>query len=73
MGLAVVVTLAARFTKPGGLTLQSALVCVSSLVRPETVMVQLAVPAFMVTPVMPESTCEPALYAALAGPVHPAE
>jgi hypothetical protein len=70
---AVVVTEADRFVKAAGLPTQLALVCVGWLVRPETVTVQLAVPAVMARPVNPESTRVPALYAAFDGPEQPAE
>jgi hypothetical protein len=47
--------------------------CEAAFVTPATVTVQLAVPEAIASPVTPESTRVPLLYAALAGPEHPAE
>ncbi len=52
----VAVTFAARLVNATGLPAQLALVCVAWLVTPETVTVQLAVPAVIAMPVSPEST-----------------
>src|SRR5690242_16881388 len=51
----VAVTLAARFVNAAGLPAQLALVCVARLVTPDTVTMQLAVPAVIAMPVSPES------------------
>ncbi len=69
----VAVTFAARFVNAAGLPAQLGFTCAAWLPRPETVTVQLAVPAVMAMPVSPERTRVPPLYAALAGPEHPAE
>src|ERR1700687_470018 len=58
---AVVVTEAERLVNAAGLPAQLAFVCVGWFVRPETVIVQLAVPAVIATPMRPESTRVPAL------------
>jgi hypothetical protein len=57
----VAVTLAARLVNAAGLPAQLALVCVGWLVRPESVTVQLAVPAVIAMPVSPEITRVPAV------------
>jgi hypothetical protein len=69
----VVVTLAAALVKAAGLPAQLAFTCVAWFVTPETVTVQLAVPAVIAMPVRPESTRVPAVYVAAAGPEQPAE
>ena len=51
----VVVTLAGAFVNAAGLPAQLALVCVAWFVTPETVTVQLAVPAVIAMPPRPES------------------
>src|SRR5665213_4597085 len=67
----VVVTLAAALVKVAAG--QLAFTWPARLASPATVTVQLAVPEAIVIPVSPESTCVPALYAAVAGPAQPAE
>jgi hypothetical protein len=67
----VAVTLAARFVKAAAG--QLAFTCPATFVTPETVTVQLAVPADIAMPVRPESTWVPAVYVALVGPEQPAE
>src|SRR5690349_11619311 len=57
----VAVTLAARLVNAAGLPAQLALVCVAWFVRPESVTVQLAVPAVIAMPVRPETTRVPAV------------
>src|SRR5438270_645577 len=69
----VAVTLAARLVKAAGFPTQLAFVCAAALVRPETVTVQLALPAVIAMPVKPDSTRVPAVYDAVAGPEQPAE
>ncbi len=66
-------TLAARFVNAAGLPEQLAFTCVAWFVTPETVTVQLAVPALIAMPVRPERTRVPAVYVAAAGPEQPAE
>ena len=68
-----VVTDAVRFVNAAGRPTQLAFVCVAAFVSPATVTVQLTVPEAIASPVSPESTRVPPLYAALAGPEHPAE
>jgi hypothetical protein len=68
-----VVTDAARFVNAAGLAAHDAFVCVAAFVTPATVTVHEAVPELIARPVTPESTRVPALYAAFAGPEHPAE
>jgi hypothetical protein len=57
----VAVTLAAWFVNAAGLPAQLAFTCPAALVSPETVTVQLAVPADIAMPVSPESTRVPAV------------
>jgi hypothetical protein len=67
----VAVTLAARLVKAAAG--QLAFTWVATLVRPETVTVQLAVPLAIAMPVRPERTRVPAAYVAGLGPEQPAE
>jgi hypothetical protein len=67
------VTEAARFVNAAGFAAHDAFVCVAAFVSPATVTVQEAVVAAIAMPVSPDSTRVPALYAAFAGPEHPAE
>ncbi len=58
---AVVVTFVAAFVKAAGLPAQLGFTCDAAFVSPESVTVQLAVPAVIAIPVRPESTRDPAL------------
>ena len=68
----VVVTLALRLVNAAGLPAQLLLSWPAALVSPATVTVQLAVPLVIAIVVKPLKTRVPLLYAAVAGPLHPA-